>query len=132
MILNELKHISQTNKSLREFGLLVGGVFVILGLFIFEFVPLTVLGIVLMLVGLVQPQILKYPHTVWMAIALAMGWVMTRVILLIVFVVAIIPIKLILQLKGEPPVDTRINKRAKSYWISRQGSKEYGNLEKQF
>jgi hypothetical protein len=134
IILDDFKHITSTKKDLRNFGLLVGGVFMALGVIILRkwFVPFVAIGVLLVVVGLTQPRLLKWIYLVWMGIATVMGWFMTRIILFLFFVMAVTPLTFVLKITGEKLVDTNINKRAKTYWIPRHESKEYGNLDKQF
>lgn len=134
-MINEIKNISSTQKELRDFGLLVGGVFLVLGIFILKNVTshAAIIGFTLVTVGLIKPKLLKYIYICWMTIALMMGWVVTRIILLVVFLLVMIPLKLVLQWKGERLLDTKINKRAKTYWLRRQASTDYVSiLDKQF
>ena len=51
--------------------------------------------------GLVVPVMLKPLYFVWMTFAAILGWVMTRVILSIVFYLIITPIGLVTRIIGE-------------------------------
>lgn len=129
-------HIKQTSKKeLRDFGLLVGSVFIVLGIFFLKKISAQCItaGGILIIAGVLYPQLLKPVYEVWMKIGHGMGWVMTRIILFTVFILVFTPMRFLLQLTGKKLLDTTIKKRAKSYWIPRQSSKEYGTmLEKQF
>ncbi len=116
---------SKKRKSLRaerEFGLIVGGVFVLLsGWWIYRgkfhtVVPITLpFGAVLVLLGLVFPRALVWPNKAWMALAEALSFVSTRVILAFVFFVIITPIGFVKRLSGWDPLHRRA-KRSDSYW----------------
>ena len=76
----------------REFGLIVGGVLTLLsGWWLYRgrfpsVAPVTIsLGAALILFGLVLPRALVWPNKAWMALAEALSFVTTRIILAFVF-----------------------------------------------
>ena len=106
----------------REFGLIVGGVFTLLGAWwtYREKFPVAaktalVLGATLVLLGLVFPRALIYPNRAWMMLAEAMAFVMTRVILGLVFFLVVTPIGIIKRMMGWDPLHRRAGSSA-SYW----------------
>jgi hypothetical protein len=99
------EHNKPTAKTLREFGLLVGGM--IAGLFgaVFPFfkghaLPWQpwLLGGILAGLGLVQPQGLAPLYRLWMKLGLALGWLNSRIILGLVFFAIVTPMALIMRL----------------------------------
>ena len=83
-------------------------------------------------VGYVIPALLKPMYLVWMTIAVILGWVMTRVILSMVFYFILTPISLITRLLSE---DFLALKRidSDSYWNHRDSDYETNqDYEKQF
>ena len=106
----------------KEFGLLVGGVFVLLGSWWFyrgKFINaayiLTVLGAALVLFGLVAPRLLVIPRKLWMKLAEGMSYVSSRIILAIVFFLVLTPIGLIKRAMGWDPLQRRAEPRD-SFW----------------
>jgi hypothetical protein len=106
----------------REFGLIVGGVFTLLGAWWFyrgKFGNATYvvvpLGILLMLLALIIPRALVYPNRAWMTLAEGMSYVSTRIILAFVFFGVLTPIGLIKRAMGWDPLHRRA-KRSDSYW----------------
>ena len=68
----------------------------------------------------------------WMVFAAILGWIMTRVILSLVFYLIITPIGLITKMIGEDFLAIK-KKNSDSYWNHRDSSKElYQDYEKQF
>lgn len=109
-------------KAERNFGLLVGGVFAALGLWWlyrgkFGTIALVVLalGAALMVLGAVVPRSLVLANRAWMMLAEALGFIMTRVTLGIVFFLVVTPIGFIKRLQGWDPLRLRAA-RSKSYW----------------
>ncbi len=106
----------------REFGLIVGAVFVLLGAWWIYRVKFTSaahvilpLGGLLILLGLVLPRALIYPNKVWMKLAEVLSFVMTRIILGIVFFLVVTPIGVVKRLFGWDPLNRR-GGRSASYW----------------
>ena len=106
----------------REFGLIVGGVLVLLSLWWLyrgKF-PLAArvalpLGAVLILLGLLLPRSLVLLNKAWMALAEALAFVSTRVILAVVFFGIVTPIGLVKRFFGWDPLNRRAA-RGDSYW----------------
>lgn len=106
----------------REFGLVVGGVLVLLSswwLYRGKFAsvsPITLpLGWLLVLLGLLWPKALIWPNRGWMLLAEGLSFVMTRIILGIVFFLIMTPIGVVKRLSGWDPLDRRSGRRS-SYW----------------
>jgi hypothetical protein len=106
----------------REFGFIVGGVFLLLSAWWFyrgkfptvSHITLPV-GALLVLLGLVLPQALVWPNKTWMALAEVLSFVSTRIILAFVFFVVLTPIGLIKRLFGWDPLHRRAA-ASDSYW----------------
>ena len=106
----------------REFGLIVGGVFVLLSgwwLYRGKFSNashLTLpLGSLLILLGLLCPRVLLWPNRGWMLLAEGLSFVTTRIILGIVFFLIVTPIGVVKRLSGWDPLNRR-STRGASYW----------------
>ena len=106
----------------REFGLIVGGVLLLLSLWWlyrgkFPSVSQTTLtiGAVLVLLGLVFPKALVLPNKAWMAFAEVLSFVMTRIILAFVFFAIVTPIGVVKRLFGWDPLHRRAA-ASDSYW----------------
>lgn len=120
----EIKVLSSTKKDLRKFGILVGGVFLILcalifftgGNKLFKWIFLVVGGF-LFLSGLVIPGILKKVYLMWMTGALVLGWIMSRVIITILFFFILTPIALIAKVFGKKFLDLDFRDNKSSYWV---------------
>lgn len=106
----------------RNFGILVGGVFAALGGWWlirgkFHLVAPWALGLgaLLVIAGLIFPRALVIPNRLWMGLAEALSFVMTRVILGLVFFFVVMPIGLVRKALGGDPLNRRAA-RAESYW----------------
>jgi hypothetical protein len=106
----------------REFGLLVGGVLVLLsgwwfyrGKFFSAAEVLLPLGVSLVLLGLLWPRALVLPNRAWMWLAAGLSFLTTRIILALVFFLVVTPIGVIKRWRGWDPLSRR-GKPSASYW----------------
>jgi hypothetical protein len=116
--------IQATKQQLRSFGLIVGAGFAIIGLFPLVFgrgirTWALIVAAILVGAGLVLPAVLRPLFRVWMAIAEVLGWVNTRIILLLVYCLVIVPIGWILRLSGKDLLNLKLDPTAESYRIPR-------------
>ena len=101
-------------KKLREFGFLIG--------FTFPFL----IGWILPLIGghsfrtwtlfisfpsiilaIIKPDLLLYPYRAWMMLGHILGWLNSRIILGLVFLIVLQPIALIMRILGHDPLKTK-------------------------
>jgi hypothetical protein len=113
-------------KELRNFGLLVGGVFVVISLWplLLRNEPVrawaAVAGGSLIVLGGVSPLLLAPIHQGWMWIGHILGWVNTRILLGIVFYGLLTPIGLVLRLMGKNSMRPGFEGQSSTYRIVRQ------------
>jgi len=124
MFKEEFKHINETKKDLRKFGITVGGVILAIGLVLFYFekpsaIYFAVIGGLLILFGALFPNILKPINKIWMSLAIILGFIMSRVILIILFYLVLTPIALLAKLVGKKFMILKYDKSPKSYWEKR-------------
>ena len=126
-------------RSERDFGLIVGGVFVLLSVWWFYrgkfFTAREVtlpLGALLVVLGLVFPRALFWPNKAWMALAEGLAFVSTRIILGLVFFVIVSPIGLIKRMFGWDPLNRRAG-ASETYWKPySERQRDPGHYEKMY
>lgn len=106
----------------REFGLVVGGVLLLLSSWWiyrgkFHSISQVTLPIAALLVilGIIFPRALVYPNRAWMALAEVLSFVSTRIILAFVYFVVITPIGVVKRFFGWDPLHRRAA-ASESYW----------------
>jgi hypothetical protein len=106
----------------REFGLIVGGVFVLLASWWFyrgRFETVTPwlfgVGTVLIVLGLVLPKALVLPNRAWMKLAHFLSLITTPIILAIVYFLIVTPIGVVKRMTGWDPLRRR-GPDESSYW----------------
>ena len=102
---------SISKKQLREFGFLIGlGFPILIGWMIpaisGHFFRTWTLWIAIpsLIIGTLKPRLLFYPYKAWMALGLALGWINSRIILGMVFILVLQPIALIMKLFNYDPL----------------------------
>jgi len=130
--------IKSGKSELRKFGIILGIFFGLLGgLFLWRekdyyFYFFIISGAFLVL-GLAVPILLKPIHKIWMTLAILMGWLMTRVILIVLFYLVVTPISVLGRCFNKKFLELTFNQDMDSYWIPQKTSKfQKGNYEKQF
>ena len=137
-MLEEIKNIKSEKSDLRKFGITIGIILMIIAGFLFwkekeSFQTLLTIGIFLSVLGIAAPVILKPAYWIWMIFSTILGWIMTRVILSLLFYIIITPIGSISRLFGKQFIELKWDKSKDSYWnyrTTKQLKRE--NFEKQF
>ena len=137
-MLEEIKNIKSEKSDLRNFGITISVILLIIAGFLFwkekeSFQILLTFGVTLCILGIAIPFILKPIYWVWMIFATILGWIMTRVILSLLFYIIFTPIGLILRFFGKQFLELRWDKSKESYWNFRTNEHlKKENYEKQF
>ena len=117
-----------SRKDLRQFGLIVGAIFSLIGL-----LPAIVrnedprlwslvLGGILVALGLAIPQALKQIYSGWMKIGHVLGTINTRIILGIIYYGLITPMGVIMRLMGKDSMNRVPMQDATTYRVVRTPS----------
>ena len=112
-------------KQLRHFGLIVGGIFALIGVW-----PVVwrggaprlwalALTILLVVPALVRPRSLTYVYRVWMAAGEWLGWINARIILSLVFYGLVTPMGIAMRRFGRDPMQRRFDPGATTYRVTR-------------
>jgi len=137
-MIEDIRNIRSEKSDLRKFGITIGIILVMIAGFLFwkekeSFQIFLTVGAVLCIFGVVIPVILKPIYWIWMIFATILGWIMTRIILSILFYVILTPIGLIPRLFGKQFLELKWNRTNRTYWNYRSvGVIEKEKYEKQF
>ncbi len=136
-MIEDIKNIPNSKKDIRSFGVTIGILlFIISGLLMYydkdSYQTTAIIGSIFIGLGLVFPLLLKPIYFVWMTFAAILGWIMTRLILSVVFYFILTPIGLITRILGEDFLALK-KLQSDTYWNHRTSSEELSqNYEKQF
>ena len=123
---------SISKKQLREFGFLIGfGCPIIIGWLIpsiyghFFRIWTLFIAMPFLTLGILKPRLLFYPYKVWIVIGLSLGWINSRIILGLIFLLVLQPISLIMKIFGYDP----LRKKTKGNEISFRESKKHYKVD---
>lgn len=138
MIAEEIRNIKSDKSDLRKFGITMGIILTLLGgLSLWHekgyFIYFFILAATFIIPGLVLPAALRPAHKGWMTLSILLGWVMTRVILSVLFYLVVTPTRCLARLFGKQFLDLKIDKNVSSYWIPKEKQKlNKTDYERQF
>jgi Saxitoxin biosynthesis operon protein SxtJ len=140
MLRDDIKgFLNSTTRDLRKFGLAVGGIFCLLGLwFCLRHKPfygyLLMPGVTLLALGVILPRSLRWIYVGWMAFSAVLGTVVSTIILILLFYVVVTPVGLFARMIGKDFLSQELDPKAPSYWILRDVSrlKQKHEHEQQF
>lgn len=85
-----------------------------------------------LIVGMITPQVLRLPFVTWMLAAFPIGWVMSHVLLGIVYYGVVTPIGLALRLRGRDSLHLKPRADETTYWIIRPKASDPSRYFRQF
>lgn len=110
-----------SKKILREFGFLISFAFPVLIGFLLPFLSghsfriwTLWISIPSLILAITMPRLLLYPYKAWMKLGLILGWLNSRLILGLVFILVLQPIAFIMRISGYDPLKLKIIEQ-KSY-----------------
>jgi hypothetical protein len=125
MLKEELKQIDISDNGVKKTGLTVGIVLIIISLLLWylgkvSFIYFSIIGGLFVILAFISIPVLRPFHKLWMMLALMMGFVMSRVILTLLFYIVLTPVALIAKLVGKKFMPLEFDKNAETYWEKRE------------
>ena len=118
-IKSELKELKQEKSDLVKYAITMTIALAIFGILAFFIGKHTIrayvlwsIGGVFLILGLIVPKLLKPIHYAWMGLAYFLGWIVSRVLLTLLFILSIAPVGIFLRLWGKDPLQRKIDKNA--------------------
>ena len=123
-------------REIRKFGIIVGGVFTIIGVWPYfrsEDLRLwaLVIGGALIALGAILPQALTHVYRAWMVVGHAMSWINTRILLGIVFYGIIAPMGMVRRRFSGDTIHHGFEGSATTYRVTRKG-RPASHMKRQF
>ncbi len=128
---------ARRTRELREFGLIVGALFVA----VFGLIPLIrrhpvhlwpwIVAAILWTFALAWPRGLTPVYRGWTRLGQALGWINTRIILTVLYVLVIVPIGAIMRIFGRDRMARRLDPACASYRVLSRNRAEK-DMEKPF
>jgi hypothetical protein len=137
---SEVDGLRADARALRSFGLVVGGILIAVAVLVLRLydsaltgILLAIPGALLVSSGIIQPTRLRLAHRAWMALAIALGLIVTPLILSAVYLLIVTPIGIMLRVFGKDPLVKGPDASATSYWIPKAyDSEDRTRLEKYY
>ncbi len=89
-------------------------------------------SLVATIAGLVSPQLLRPLFVLWMVAAFPVGWVMSHLMLAVVYYGVVTPIGCALRLRGRDALQLKPRPEATTYWSARPPAPEPTRYFRQF
>lgn len=70
--------------------------------------------------GLARPGWIRWIYVVWMVLVFPIGWVVSHLILAVVYYLVLTPIALLVRWRRGDPLQRRIDPSASTYWTQRR------------
>ncbi len=105
-----MKKHQKPNFKERSFGVSVGAVLLLIAALLVwrgriqTAAVIGGIGAVLLVLGLTQPRLLKWPSAVWWKFAMILGYVNARIILTVAFFIMLVPLGLLWRVIGKDPL----------------------------
>ncbi len=93
---------------------------------------LCVVSLAVLVTGLISPQLVRPLFLAWMIAAFPIGWVMSHVVLAVVYFAVVTPIAFALRMAGRDTLQRKPRPDATTYWIPRSTPSESNRYFRQF
>ena len=86
-----------------------------------------------LLVAFVKPVILRPLNKLWFQFGIALGKIMTPIVMSVLFLVTVTPIALIMRALGKDSLKLKLDSKAVTYWVERaEPGPSSGSMRNQF
>jgi hypothetical protein len=138
MVIEKFKITKDEQRELRKFGISIGLVLALWGVLLFYrgkdcCLYFFIISAIFIFLSISLPVILKPIRKIFMTLAIFVSWLITRVILIVLFYLIVTPTGLLARLFGKDFLDLKFDSNADSYWIPKKQIKfKMSNYERQF
>lgn len=138
-LIKEIKNIESGTKQLKDFGRVMAVAFLVFAIIAFtkhkavraDLLVISLLFGILSCFALGR-KVLFPLQKVWMAFACVMGFIMSRILLSLLYFIILTPIALIGRFLNKEFLQEKIDKNCDSYWIKRKTAYEKEQTETMF
>jgi hypothetical protein len=132
-------NLNPTKKELRTFGLCALAFLCLVGWIVFRrggstptIATLVGIGIAVAGLGLTIPQALRPVWVVLMVVNYPIGWVITHVVMALIFYLVVTPVGVIMRLTGRDPMERAFDRSARTYWKPRRTDPDSSRYFRQY
>lgn len=138
MLKQEFKNIGTSENEIKKTGITLGIVLIIISFILWwlgkiSFIYFSTVGGIFIILSYIAIPILKPFHKLWISLSIVLGFIMSRIILTILFYFVVTSIGLLAKLVGKKFMPLNFDKNATTYWEKRENTiKEKIDYERQF
>jgi Saxitoxin biosynthesis operon protein SxtJ len=132
-------NLNPTKKELRIFSLAMLVFLAIVGWIVWHKsgsadagVIVAAVGLVFAILGFAVPPAVRPVFIALMVINYPIGWVVTHVVMALIFYLVVTPLGVIMKLAGRDPMERRFDHNAKTYWKPRPDQTDASRYFRQF
>jgi hypothetical protein len=89
-------------------------------------------GVVIVVLGFTLPRAVRPIFVALMVVNYPIGWVVTHVVIAVIFYLVVTPVGVIMRLSGRDPMERGFDRSAKSYWKPRRSEIDSSRYFRQF
>jgi hypothetical protein len=138
MLKEEFKQIDSSDKSVRKTGITIGIVLILISLILWwfeksSFTYFSIIGGSFIILAYIAIPLLRPFHKFWIGLSLVLGFIMSKVILTILFYLVLTQIGFLSKVVGKKFMTVIVDKNASTYWEKRNITiKQQIDYERQF
>jgi hypothetical protein len=95
-------------------------------------VALGVLAVVIGVPGLIKPAAVRWLFVGWMVLAFPIGWLVSQIVLLLMYYLMFTPVAVLFRLRGRDPLCRRPAPGRSSYWTPKQTPQDVRSYFRQY
>lgn len=85
-------------------------------------------GLLALLISIISPRLFKTVYRYWMLLAISLGWIVSRVILTLIFLLAVTPLAIYLRIIKKDVLNIKKSNSVKSYWYHKDMVRQYTKM----
>jgi len=89
-----------------------------------------IIGLFILAITILKPSMLSIPTALWGKIGLFLGFVVSFIVLTLIYSLTILPIKIIMKIFNFDVIDKKIDYKRKTYWVKR--TSKINTMNKQY
>jgi ABC-type Fe3+ transport system permease subunit len=109
----------------KNFGIVFSIVFLLISLYpLINSEDILIWSIILsclfIMLAYLLPRTLTLPNKLWFKFGLMLGSIIAPVVMALVYFTSVVPLGIIFKILGKDPMQRKLDKSSKSYWISKE------------
>jgi hypothetical protein len=132
-------NLNPSKKELRTFGLCALAFLALVGWIVFRRsgslptgASIAGIGVFLAVLGFTIPRALRPVWIVLMVVNYPIGWVVTHVVMALIFYLVVTPVGVIMRLSDRDPMERGFDRSAKTYWKPRRTDPDSARYFRQY